>query len=256
MLMTRLESPAEVRFRYVERWKPVTGWEGFYEVSNLVRVKSLERRIWVTGKGGTWHWRIIPEKILKPSADNDGYLLVVLCKNGVGKTCKVHRLVLEAFVGPCPDGMECRHLNGNPSDSRLENLRWGTPGENQADKVLHGTDNKGSKNSQAKLTKEQVLEIREKYVTSGATHRKLAEKYGVAVSVIGNIVCGKTWKDCGGPITRTRRLGNRLTEKQVLEIRERYVAGDVSQKNLAEQYGTTQTNISDIVNRKSWKCIR
>ena len=69
----------------------------------------------------------------------DGHVLVSLQSGYKVRTKKlVHRLVLETFVGPCPDGMETRHLNGDPSDNRLANLAWGTPKENHTDKVRHG----------------------------------------------------------------------------------------------------------------------
>lgn len=80
--------------------------------------------------------------VLTCSKRSDGYISVKLYKgNGTYTTQWIHRLVLESFVGPCPPGMECRHLNGNPSDNRLINLAWGTKEENAHDKVLHGTVN-------------------------------------------------------------------------------------------------------------------
>lgn len=67
-----------------------------------------------------------------------GHLKVQIRMAGKYHHAWVHRLVLETFAGPCPDGMECRHLNGNPKDNRLENLAWGTPSENSADTKAHG----------------------------------------------------------------------------------------------------------------------
>ncbi|MDE2095631.1 MAG: HNH endonuclease [Patescibacteria group bacterium] len=81
--------------------------------------------------------------------------------SGNKKYSLVHRLVLEAFIGPCPPGMECRHLNGNRSDNRLENLCWGTRIENVEDKRKHGTILRGEMNPNAKLTADTVIQIRE-----------------------------------------------------------------------------------------------
>lgn len=110
-----------------ERWLPISGFEGVYEVSDLGRIKSLPRS------------RVPVDRILKPFANGSGHLLVDLRVNGQRHTVQVHLQVLGAFVGPTPAGMECRHLNGDPADNRLANLQYGTRSENTFDSVLHGT---------------------------------------------------------------------------------------------------------------------
>jgi hypothetical protein len=114
-----------------ERWLPVVGWEG-YDVSDLGRVRS-----WWNRKARLCLNR--EPRIRKLTLHVEGYMHVGLSSNRIQRGHKVHRLVLEAFVGPCPEGMQCRHLDGNPSNNRLENLCWGTPIENWDDKVRHGT---------------------------------------------------------------------------------------------------------------------
>lgn len=86
--------------------------------------------------------RTMRGRVLIPSEVHGGYLSVNL---GAGVRRSVHTLVLEAFVGPRPEGAVCRHLNGNPKDNRLANLAWGTPGENRRDTVKHGNDPRASK---------------------------------------------------------------------------------------------------------------
>jgi hypothetical protein len=105
------------------QWRPVVGYEGRYEVSDTGIVRSF------LGRNVIY---LVPIKMHR------GHLTVSLCKNGKMAPQFIHRLVLEAFVGPCPPGMMCRHLNGDPSDNDLENLRWGTASENGLDTVLHG----------------------------------------------------------------------------------------------------------------------
>lgn len=101
-----------------EIWKPIKDFEGYYEVSNIGRVRSLNYKR--TGKG----------KILKNIEDYKGYLEVVLTKNGKRKQFKVHRLVAEAFI-PNPENKPCiDHINTIKSDNRVENLRWVTYKEN------------------------------------------------------------------------------------------------------------------------------
>lgn len=107
-----------------ERWLPVVGYEGRYEVSDQGRVRSLLR-------GGRY---------LKPLYDRKGYLYVCLTgARSVQKRYPVHGLVLGAFTGPRPPGMVCRHGTGGKEDNRLSNIRWGTPSENNYDLVRDGT---------------------------------------------------------------------------------------------------------------------
>ena len=117
-----------------EEWKPVVGWEGFYEVSDHGHVRSVDRTI-VDKAGRTQRYKGRALK-LKPER---GYWKTQLNRNGEGSGFFVHRLVLAAFVGPCPDDMETLHMNGDPADNRLENLRYGTRSENNLDRVKHGT---------------------------------------------------------------------------------------------------------------------
>jgi hypothetical protein len=113
----------------LERWLPITGWEGLYEVSDQGRVRSLDRT--VTTKHG-----VVKQhrgKILSPGKLNSGHLVVNLRGHNHGMRC-VHRLVLESFVGSCPEGMEaCHDPDPTPSNNRLDNLRWDTHVENLAD---------------------------------------------------------------------------------------------------------------------------
>lgn len=108
-------------------------------------------------------------------------------------TRAVHRLVLFAFVGPCPDGMECAHANRNRADNRLENLSWSTPFGNYLDKVRHGTVYQGERQHSAKLNSAKVVEIRQ-LLSAGVLHKEIAARFGVAPSTIGSIASGVTWK--------------------------------------------------------------
>ena len=107
-----------------EEWRPVPNYPG-YEISNMGRCRS---------------WKVQPSpRLIAPGSKPDGYLNYRLRNpGGVQLTRMAHRLVMEVFVGPCPDGMEVRHLDGDQANNRLENLTYGTRSENMRDIVRHG----------------------------------------------------------------------------------------------------------------------
>jgi len=114
-----------------EAWRPVVGYEGYYEVSDQGRVRSLDQH----GVDSRGRPKFRKGVTLKPSYAGTGYPHVVL----KGKSRNVHTLVMESFVGPRPEGMQVRHLDSNRANARADNLAYGTPAENQADRWLAGT---------------------------------------------------------------------------------------------------------------------
>lgn len=124
----------------IERWLPVLDYEGLYEVSDHGRVRSVDRVVPNGSKGMR-----LRGKILKPHGDKTGRQTVVLCENAVTTTRRVHALVLEAFEGPRPPGMEGCHSDGNPSNNRLSNLQWGTRSAHCLNAVRRGTHNRTSR---------------------------------------------------------------------------------------------------------------
>lgn len=118
-----------------ETWRVVPGYEDLYEVSDLGRVKRLERA--TKGRAGVvMHF---PESILEPTVTGFGYARVTLSKRGLRRSVFVHVLVLSAFVGPRPEGQEACHGDGVRLNNNLSNLRWDSRSENQKDSVRHGT---------------------------------------------------------------------------------------------------------------------
>lgn len=156
----------------------------------------------VGSDGSVWsRWRHCPYqtwmsqqwKMLKPSPSKKGYTRVNLVRDGKSKTTFVHSIVLRAFVGPCPEGMEARHLNSKPADNRLSNLQWTTPEVNRDDIRDLDRYGKGSKHSQAKLTEDIVRSIRADYSSGKYLQRELAEKHDVCGPTVSNIIRWKTW---------------------------------------------------------------
>lgn len=101
--------------------------------------------------------------------------------------------MLETFVGFRPEGLQAAHGNGIRHDNRLSNLSWATPKKNAEDKIQHGTDPKGTRAGNSKLTDEQVLEIRRLNADDGVNQYQLADMYEVSQGTIGFIVRRETW---------------------------------------------------------------
>lgn len=173
-----------------ERWLPVPGWEGLYDVSDMGRVKSLARKVLRRYHG----WQAVPECILKGRVDKSGYLYVALSRPGRTFTVKVHRLVLLAFHGTSAQALSGDHINGDRLDNRAANLRFCTPAENSANMRRLGRQARGEKNSHAKLTADDVIEIRSRYSAGNISQPTLARLYGVTHPTIGFIVRRRAWK--------------------------------------------------------------
>ncbi len=173
----------------LEIWKDITGYEGYYQVSNYGRVKSLER--WVLSKNNKK--MPVKEKILKLQNDKDGYKIVELNKNSIGIHFRVHRLVALTFISNPENKPEVNHKNGIKFDNRLGNLEWNTDLENRTHAIESGLQiQKGIGNGRSKLTEEQVLEIR--LIGKSIFATVLAKKYNVSNVVIGNVIKRKSWK--------------------------------------------------------------
>jgi len=178
----------------IEEWRPVVGYEGLYEVSNLGRVRSLDRAL--RDKNGLV--KRFKGKILKNIIKKNPYgiyLVVRLPKDGGHVNRYIAHLVLESFTGARPAGTECCHCDGNSLNNQINNLRWDTPKENTKDKYKHGTVLIGDKNHQTKLSDQQVMEIRSKYIRESkykTNSAELAIEYGVSRGTINQIGQNKT----------------------------------------------------------------
>jgi hypothetical protein len=141
--------------------------------------------------------RKTPERIISGWVDKDGYINICLSKFGVIRKHKVHRIVLMAFAGKCPEGMEVNHKNGVRNDNRLENLEYVTHRENELH-AIHFLGKKtvgssGSKNGRSILTDSQVLEIVRLLDDGYVGQKDIAKMYAVKPSVISKINTGTSW---------------------------------------------------------------
>jgi hypothetical protein len=169
-----------------ERWLPVVGFEGLYEVSDLGRVKSVDRTC-PSKDGGT---RTVPEKMLNGSAWGP-YLCVTLFRDGVRLRQNIQWLVMYAFVGPKldPDWEVC-HDDGRHHNNRLSNLRYDTRVGNFADKVIHGTHQRGERHGNAKLTDEQAMSV----LRDLRRPQEIALEYGVSDATVYLIKNRTNWR--------------------------------------------------------------
>jgi hypothetical protein len=166
----------------VEQWKEIPDFPS-YEVYDHGRVRSYFKQGVVM---------TTPQKVIKPSYSL-GYQRINICKNGKRYMRTIHNLVLTSFVGPCPDNMEACHKDGNRANNILTNLRWDTKISNYKDRHNHGTENNGYKNGRAKLTDDQVKEIRLLYYSGSAFQSELAIEYGVGQTQISRIIRNLQW---------------------------------------------------------------
>lgn len=225
----------------METWKPVFGYEGCYEVSDQGRVRSVNRMIVRNGKPAA-----LSGKLLSPWMATGGYNYVSLYDSPTGKrrNAKVARLVLEAFSGTCPAGMECCHNDGNVGNDNASNLRWDTHKNNIADKKEHGTHRFGEEINFAKLTEEQVSGIVDLLKNSNISAAEIANRFNVCHQTVSCINLGSCWSHLGYsyPIRKKRVLSDEEVGS-ILEMREQ----GFSQRKIAERFGICQSTVSKFV---------
>jgi hypothetical protein len=169
-----------------EQWASIPGWEGLYEVSDRGCVRSLDK-ICGARNGGKALRR---GRVLSPVVKAGRYLAVTLADRAHRKQHFVHDLVLLAFVGEKPSGMQACHFDDVYQNNVLANLRYGTPKENTADAVRNNKKPRGSAHGCAKLTEADVLTIR----NTPLTNREIARIYGIHPAHVYGIRTRKTWK--------------------------------------------------------------
>ena len=168
-----------------ETWKPVVGYEGLYEVSDHGRVRSLH-------PGPTRYLKLLT--VMRP-VGQWGYspCMVTICKDGKPRRANIARLVLAAFKGPCPTGMQACHFpDRDPANNHVDNLRWGTPFDNAADRTKHGTQVRGPLVGTSKVSDEiaaAIINLRHHGVKASI----VADSFGLTEQQVRNIARGRSW---------------------------------------------------------------
>lgn len=158
----------------MEMWKDVEGFEGVYQISNFGSLRSLDRK--VRSKGGQ---RTVRGQMLKPMYTPKGYLNKIVVKDGEPIALFIHTLVAKHFIGIRPDGLVIDHIDRNPRNNHVSNLRYVTSAENQQNR------------KDGKLTQKHVQEI--KLLLKTKTQREIANMYGVRQPLISRIKTGDRW---------------------------------------------------------------
>lgn len=172
----------------MEKWKPVVGWEGKYQVSSFGRVVFFSRNL-----PKTW-------KNITTTQHREGYIFVKFYKKEDGvnksKTKYIHRLVAEAFIQNPENKPYVNHKNCDKTDNRVENLEWCTAKENVAHAKINNRLRylRGEESYKSVLTEKQVREIRIEYANGGVFQNEIAKRYGVNKATIYYIVRRINWK--------------------------------------------------------------
>lgn len=169
-----------------EVWKDIDGYNGIFQVSNLGRVRSIDRFV-----KGAYGKRWIKGKIFKPVLNkSDGYLRVVFMVDGISKRHYIHRLIANAFLPKIKGKEYVNHIDGNKLNNSISNLEWCTLKENQQHAFRIGLNHgkSGTANNNAKLSSQMAKEIIKDYQSGTYTYRELAKKYHVGHSTIGNVI--------------------------------------------------------------------
>lgn len=240
----------------VEIWKSIPFSDG-YDVSNHGRVRSWWAWRESTRNVGEARQRMISPRIVDGWEARHGYRMVVLEK----KKWFIHHLVLLVFVGDPPDGKRItRHLDGNPSNNRLDNICWGNQTENYADARRHGTNPKGTRHGMNKLTDEQVLEI-VAMRKEGVSIKEIGRRFGVTSSLPSAIARGKLWTHLTGitepiKVKKTRLVSRKafLTVEQVHEVFRMHQDGHRGSK-IGEKMGVSKNVIWQIIHRNSYRDV-
>lgn len=239
----------------MEEWRDIPGYEGAYRISNLGHVYSSRT------KRGT-----LAGLVIKPVLDHKGYWRIGIRRDGKSKTYRVHQLVALAFIGPCPAGCQINHKDGNKQNNRPENLEYVTGKQNMRHAIETGLRDsiqiKGDDNPSAKLTEDQVREIKRLLQETKLSQRAIGELFGVEKSIISLIYCGKNWAHVQvAPaadllVRDVIRKGEdhhaaKLNETKVREIKALCGQG-VRYSLIAKQYGVSPSLISGIALGNRW----
>ena len=171
-----------------ETWKPITGAEGRYEVSDLGRIRSLDREV-----GHRWGGIAVKRgKVLKPRRDKDGYLFVTICTGGVAVGVKVHRVVAAHFLPPS-DLPEVNHLDFDKANNAATNLEWTSRKGNHEHASAGGRFRATSNPNRAKKLSPEAASAIRAARSEGMTFAAIGAKFGISAPTALKVARGEIW---------------------------------------------------------------
>lgn len=227
-----------------EEWRDIKGYEGYYQVSNMGRVKSLERKIKRSRCGDA----TIKSKILKLWDTKDYYPYAHLCVCNKRKLIKIHRVIAETFI-PNPENKPCiNHINGKKNDNRVENLEWCTYSENNFHAFRMGLNNnaKGEMSVNSKLKDDDIIEIKRLYFIEKKSLLEVSLKYGVCKGTIDEIIRCRNWKQIKTPydhlLGTPENSRSARNSKPILQLSE---DGEILKEYKSQIEASSQTRINN-----------
>lgn len=217
-----------------EQWKHVVGYEGFYEISNIGRVKRLPRL--------SHQIATIVNPILTPY----GYFICSLGKNKKHRNYFIHRLVAIAFIENPRNCSDVNHLDGDRKNYKLENLEWCTRGENHKHAFRTGLRHQnGDKNQSRKLNSRHVKEIVSRYTPNVYTREMICQDYHIDISTVRDILNGESWSTVTG-IKKGKGRKMVLSNSDIIKIKA-YAKNGLTHTKIGEKYGVSQSYITNII---------
>lgn len=231
-----------------EVFRPVKGFEGFYEISNKGRVKTLYTSSQGKRGGGDF---------LKERTTRQGYKFYQLNKSGKKSTVLTHRLIAQAFIENPEGKNEINHIDGNKANNNLDNLEWCTRKENIKHAFETGLNvgRKGEKNFLSKLTYEKVKEIKELLTEGNMSAKDIGKKYGVSQSCITNINLGHTWKGVEWP-NKKRKHYRFIDKETAIAIKKEVFQSNETIREIAERHGVSSSTVENIKYGITWKRLK
>jgi hypothetical protein len=212
-----------------KRWEWVTGYEGRYKVSDHGEIFSMRLG-----------------RVMKVHLNDKGYPRASLERSGERKRPPVHRVVLETFVGPRPPGQQCRHLDGDKTNNKLSNLKWGSPKENTDDKHRHGTQERG-------LTDEEVLDLRARR-RSGESYASIQKDYPLHINTLVGAATGKVYAHLPKETEVAVRAKAPAVKPNALLIRQLAMERH-SYTEIAKRTGSSRSMIGCVVREERCLCV-
>lgn len=226
-----------------EEWRSIARFHNLVEVSNLGGVRTLDRG-YTTWRGGA---AAVEGRTLTVRRHPWGYLWCEFTLRGKRYWEFVHRLVAEAFIGPCPPGQYVRHMDNNPSNNGIDNLRYGTPSDNSQDKWMHGTQPHGDQIWWRKVDSPEVIAMRDMRA-AGAKLKDLADFYGISEAQVCRITTGKQWVATDGPVGSKRKPTRFLADQEKIDVLKDRKSG-MTITQLSEKYGVSRTQVHNLVRK-------